>query len=1135
VTNSTDGTASDTKQVDLKTIVFVAICLVGFVFYALFNKQVFPSASIDMKMDQSEAGRQSRLFAAKLGYDLKDNLSSTTFTIDDEAKTVLEFKLGIAEANRVMKDQVPVWLWHTRFCKPLSNDQLYVAWTTNGQFKSFNHLFANDKKFETITQDEALVKAEDFVKNVAKFDLTGYNLFDRGSESKPNRTDHHFIWRKAAYPECERRVRVEVAGNQVSFYRYFLSPTDTWTREYKKIRESNELLGKIASFFLFTFLIAAFVCFVLALTRHAIRWRFVLILSGVVAILSFLDQINSFSTSFVDNYNTSISFPTFVAQTAMSYLLLSLVGFLSSIFIVGGAEYVYRTCFPKQVAFPFLFTWKGMAQSDYRRKLAMGYLLPGLMMFWMITYYKLGEKVGYFCPLGVDDYRVIGNYFPALSGAMIGISAAGLEELSCRVVGLGLLQRLFKNFWVANFLQAAIWGFAHSQYPQEPCYARGVELTVIGLIFGAIVRSYGVLPCIVAHYLYDAFLTVEPVLGSHDPFLIIPSIVILLPFAIAALWAENWAVKNDFDAEHSDLTNFSVEHSPPPLHHQTEEEEESAATAHSAFSRATRIKLFAAIVLGFGVLAIPGGKELGEDSQLTTTAHQALIDAEKYLFQDGYAISDFNHVVQLVDAPGMNDKNSFQYLYEKAGFEKTQKIYDRVEPGLEWYVRFFKPDEPKGYWVYMNGDGSKRATLFSDIDEGSGAFLDRDAAFKVVETYLKKNRPELLPYTIDTEAKTIRPKRNDYAFDLIEPQLTAGDAKAKIKSEVKGDKLANLAIQWDLPDAWNWPHQQLKWYQQVANVLMLVELMAVIVALIWWGIHILRVTAIPWPSVAVVAVIGFVLNLGAVLNKMSSELANYNTAESFNSFVGQSVAMDLLRLMLAVAGLAIVWAVALPALKMSFPTISRQLKRNNLIAPVLSEQKTARLLLVFDATISSLALLGIMAALRHFQTLALSQFSPEVKIDFPSFVPTLMNSQSPFAESLLAVLLGLIWIIPILIIVASFWKRFLIGRYGVLLILLTAATSIGSSWYAETAVIAVFFNLLKGFIVLYFATSVFKLNSLSYIFFVLEAVALTYFNELISHAASVTVPEITLLALIALTPVLITIVLWLKSRATASQ
>jgi hypothetical protein len=238
--------------------------------------------------------------------------------------------------------------------------------------------------------------------------------------------------------------------------------------------------------------------------------------------------------------------------------------------------------------------------------------------------------------------------------------------------------------------------------------------------------------------------------------------------------------------------------------------------------------------------------------------------------------------------------------------------------------------------------------------------------------------------------------------------------------------------------------------------------------------------------------------------------------------------------MLSVAGLAIVWAVALPALKMSFPTISRQLKRNNLIAPALSEQKAARLLLVFDATISSLCLLAIMAALKHFQMLALSQFSPEVKIDFPSFVPSLMNSQSPFVESLLAVLLGLIWIIPILIIVASFWKRFLIGPYGVLLILLTAATSIGSSWYAETAVISVIFNLAKGFIGLYFATRVFKLNSLSYLFFVLEAVALTYFNELISHAASVTVPEITLLALIALAPLLITIVLWLKSRAPAA-
>src|SRR5271154_3765398 len=115
------STSGKKRPWSLKAISFIAVCLMGFVFYALFNRQVFPAASIDVKLTRAQATAKSRLMAEKLGYDLKNTLESTTFAVDDDAKTVLEFKLGVPEANRVMKDKVPVWLWHSRFCKPLSD------------------------------------------------------------------------------------------------------------------------------------------------------------------------------------------------------------------------------------------------------------------------------------------------------------------------------------------------------------------------------------------------------------------------------------------------------------------------------------------------------------------------------------------------------------------------------------------------------------------------------------------------------------------------------------------------------------------------------------------------------------------------------------------------------------------------------------------------------------------------------------------------------------------------------------------------------------------------------------------------------------------------------------------------------
>ena len=397
-------------------IISVVICLTGFVFYALFNKQVFPLASLDFKMSKDQATAASRSMATKFGYDLDKVIQTTTFVSDNEAKTVLEFKLGIKKANELMKHDVPVWIWRTRFCRELSKEQIYVAWTTDGQRKSVFNRLPNDKKLPTLSKSDAQQLAETFIKETGKQDLAGYELFDSGAESKPNRLDQHFEWRKRGFPESELRIRVEVAGNEISQYRYYLSPTDTWTREYKRIREDNELLGKIASFFIIGFIAASIGAFIHGLNTHNIRWRFALASSVIIIVLFLLGQVNDWTNTVDTGYDTSLTMANFVTRTVIFDLLAAVASFLLSLMLVGGAETVYRRTWPQHMSMPNLLTLKGMAQSDFTRKMIFGYLLVGGMMFWVISYYKIGEQFGFFCPLGVDDYKVVGTACPAIDG-----------------------------------------------------------------------------------------------------------------------------------------------------------------------------------------------------------------------------------------------------------------------------------------------------------------------------------------------------------------------------------------------------------------------------------------------------------------------------------------------------------------------------------------------------------------------------------------------------------------------------------------------------------------------------------------------------------------------------------------------
>jgi len=1125
---------SGKDKVSLKTIIFLVVCLLGFVFYGLYDKQVFPSASIDMKLSQEQAYEQSKQFATKLGYDLKNTKHVTTFTVDDDAKTVLEFKLGISEANKVMRDKAPVWLWRTRFCKELSKDEMLIGWTTQGKLAYLIHNFENDKKLPTVSQDAALALAQKFVSDTAGWDLKDYELFERKSEAKPHRTDHDFVWRKPGYTESEFRIEAKVAGNQVSDCRFWLAPTNVWDREYQSIRQWNGLLGMVASLFIFLFIACAIGAFIYGLSRHSIRWRLVLIAGGVVAVLVFLDCLNNFNYS-LDSYDTNISYSQFLIRTALEYLWSSLGAFIAAVLIAGGAEVVYRHTRPTQIALQHLFTPTAMARNDYSRRTIMGYLIVGGMMFWTISYYKIGEKFGYFCPLGVDDYKVLGSFCSAITGLLIGVSAAGLEELSCRVVGLGLLQRLTKSFWLANFLQAIIWGFAHSTYPQQPCFARGVELTVVGLAFGYIVKNYGVLPCLVAHYLYDAFLTVQPVLASHDPILIVPSLLILVPFVVAVWFSRVWASKKNLAVNTVDLTNAHEDTQAIVAMHKHAEEE--AVPPYSAMSSSKRKKLVVVLIASLLVTVLPTPDQIGKENQLTTTAARAIELGRKYLTDEKIDPAGYRSAAQVETNPnGSRDGLlTWQYIYERLGLEKTKAVHDLATSGIFWWLRYYKPLEPKGYSVYVAGTGRKRVIQFYDIDEAAGAKLDDKSARELVESYIRSTRPEILPIILNNTSRTVQAKRIDYEFEFLLPKLAAGDTPAILKAETKGDKLSDLSIDWEVPDSWLLPRKQQRWYQNVTNALRLAAGVVVLVIVLWWSIHLLRTTRVPWRLSIVAGLIWSLMIIIGEFNNTSEILMNYDTAQSLETYIGQAIAVAAMKCLFGIIGCVALSIAAGAALQNAFPAVRKQFQEHILLEPTNADQRRIRLNIWTDAVISSYCFVAVFAALKLLKQAVDSQISPTVPLDVPGSLARLYSANIPALDLITYVVACMIGGPLALALLASFWQRFLKSKARSLAVIATAAILSGaSSWYWQDSVISSVFFFVQFIVVWLFVKNAFANNALACIFAAGEVACLVRLSEITAHASQIASFEIVLLSCLLVLPLVLALLFWQFDRTARS-
>jgi len=99
-------------------------------------------------------------------------------------------------------------------------------------------------------------------------------------------------------------------------------------------------------------------------------------------------------------------------------------------------------------------------------------------------------------------------------------------------------------------IPALIWGFAHANYPAQPFYIRGVEVSVAGLFVGIILYRFGVLPCLVWHYVVDSGYTSMLLVRSGNLYFVVTALAgvgaLLIPLVatLVAAWRRGGFVED---------------------------------------------------------------------------------------------------------------------------------------------------------------------------------------------------------------------------------------------------------------------------------------------------------------------------------------------------------------------------------------------------------------------------------------------------------------------------------------------------------------------------------------------------------------------------------------------------------------
>src|SRR5436853_141375 len=324
---------------------FLAVCaaVVAVALFVVINwfSVAFPEASIDFRYDRTSSLRVAAPIVAAQRLDLGGMKHTATFAVDENAKTFLERSLGLKKASDTMRREVRLWWWSHRWFRPLQEEEYRVDVAPTGEIVGFSDKIPEDRALPSADMTAARMTAEAFLTR-AGVKLADLQLVAQSERRLPKRLQRIFTWdSQSVHPAgAPYRYAVTVDGDRVGSYTQRVHVPDDWKRQYRELRSKNILAGNIDSVFMIITGIAAVVIFVVRLLRGDLALRMLLTVGAIAVVLVTGVALNSYPGALAD-YDTTTSFPAFIAQFSFLAVLQGVGVAMLLIVIVGSGEVLY--------------------------------------------------------------------------------------------------------------------------------------------------------------------------------------------------------------------------------------------------------------------------------------------------------------------------------------------------------------------------------------------------------------------------------------------------------------------------------------------------------------------------------------------------------------------------------------------------------------------------------------------------------------------------------------------------------------------------------------------------------------------------------------------------------------------------
>ncbi len=808
------------ERLSRRDALFLAICAAVFaasllVILKWFNA-AFPEASIEFKYDRAASRPLAERVLADLHLDVTQMKHAATFDSDDAARIYLERAVGLERANAMMRKDVHVWYWHHRWFRPSQEEEYAVEIAPTGEVVAFGHHVPENVALPAIEISAARTMAEDFLRHNGA-PLEDLTLVSQSERTLPYRVQRIFTWESASLHPAGAPYRHEIAvdGNAITSYSQRVKVPDKWRDTYRDLQAQKQAAGIVDEILLIITAIAALRAFIIRLRNGDMRLGFLLAIGGITLILVTGTALNSFPI-FVAGYDTTDSWPAFLAKIILLRGLLPGVGAAMALIVICGAgEVLYRERLPQHLAIPRLFTSRTLSSKRVFHSFVLGYAMVGFFLAYQVVFYLIAGRFGAWAPAEIPYDDMINTAVPWIAVLFAGFFPALSEEFLSRAFSIPFFERVLRSRVAAIIVAGFIWGFGHVAYPNEPFYIRGVEVGLAGVMIGVVFLRYGLLPLLIWHYTVDALYTSLMLFRSHNTYYVVSGALAAFVFAVPMLVSIARYLRNGGFEPDDDLSNATLPLNPEP----EAVVEETIADLPPAIPL-TRSRVIIAIAAA-GLLALciaykppalsaafdyrtdrARTKEIAR-AHLTNVSHQPVPEHVIAIPLPGFKSWDAQSNREEGGSPsGGFDSVAATYLVRHGlNIDAILEVLrHRVEAGT-WTVRFFTPQQKDEYFVEVDPREGKAIGYHRYQDEQNpGPRLDQQAAERIATHALEEYHLDPRSFDVKEALAFQQPRRRDWLFHFQEKTPIVAEAWRRVTVRVAGNEVTQFTTTVKVPD-----------------------------------------------------------------------------------------------------------------------------------------------------------------------------------------------------------------------------------------------------------------------------------------------------------------------------------------------